>query len=329
MKKLSIVIFSFLSVLLMLVGCGNNLYYNYDMEKFVSLEDFSFDVDRKSFEYVDAIRNYYTESFGTALNYEATSGTVEYGDIVNLSYLGYCAGDTFLHGTGVNYDLKIGSDTFVVPGFEDGLIGAKIGKTVTLELTLPEDFINEEVAGKSATYNVTVNYAVKGAYPTDEDAKKFGFSSLKDYEDKADRYAIGVCIFQNAYDVASIKDYPEKESELLFDEAYKAFSKLCVEQGTTVNQYISNNGITAEELKEHIMIYDVQSTMDTYLVAYYLLHIFDSELTNRDIEEKRVKLEEKYNGNLLELGFDEINIQQAAAYDKVIDTLYNYAVIKE
>ncbi|MBE6782076.1 MAG: hypothetical protein E7540_05105 [Ruminococcaceae bacterium] len=328
MKKLVAVMLSVIILLLLLVGCTSNLYYKYDMKEFVTLGDFSFEVDRNSPEYIDATKYFYTESFGTDLNYETAKGLVEYGDTVNINYVGDCNGKTFLHGTGVNFDLTIGSDSFAVPGFEDALIGAEIGKETSFVVTLPEDFINSEVAGKKASYNVTVNYAVKGAYPTDDDAKKYGFDSLKDYEDKVDRYAVGVCIFSNAFETAEIKDYPKKEADLLFDQAFNAFKKLCSENGTTVNKYVSDNKITLTVLKEHIMSYEVKKGMETYLVAYALLQKYEVKLTSDDIQSKRIKLEKKYQYDLLANGFDEINIEQAAAYDKAVETLYNYAVIK-
>ncbi|MBO5227578.1 MAG: FKBP-type peptidyl-prolyl cis-trans isomerase, partial [Lachnospiraceae bacterium] len=73
---------------------------------------------------------------------------VEKGDVVNLDFDGYINGETFEGGSTDEdgYDLEIGSGAFI-DGFEDGLIGVKVGEEVSLDLKFPEDY-NEAYAGK-------------------------------------------------------------------------------------------------------------------------------------------------------------------------------------
>lgn len=78
------------------------------------------------------------------------------GDIVNIDYTGYQDGVEFEGGSGEDYDLTLGSDT-MIDGFEDGLIGASKGDQVELELTFPEDYREESLAGQPVTFEVTVN----------------------------------------------------------------------------------------------------------------------------------------------------------------------------
>lgn len=77
------------------------------------------------------------------------------GDTVNIDYAGTMDGVAFDGGTASGQDLLIGSGQFV-PGFEDGLIGARIGETVELNLTFPENYY-EGMAGKDVVFTVTVN----------------------------------------------------------------------------------------------------------------------------------------------------------------------------
>ena len=78
------------------------------------------------------------------------------GDIVNIDYVGTKDGVAFDGGTDSGYDLPLGSGQFI-DGFEAGLIGATAGQKVTLNLTFPESYPNEELAGQPVVFEVTVN----------------------------------------------------------------------------------------------------------------------------------------------------------------------------
>lgn len=86
--------------------------------------------------------------------------TVENGDVVDIDYVGKRDGKAFDGGSAEGYKLEIGSNTFI-DGFESGLIGAEVGKTVSLNLTFPEKYQNEELAGKAVVFDVTVNGIVQ------------------------------------------------------------------------------------------------------------------------------------------------------------------------
>ena len=78
------------------------------------------------------------------------------GDTVNIDYIGKIDGTAFDGGTGSKYDLKLGSGQFI-DGFEDQLIGAKKGDKVIVKVTFPENYGKEELNGKPAEFEVTVN----------------------------------------------------------------------------------------------------------------------------------------------------------------------------
>ena len=81
------------------------------------------------------------------------------GDTVNIDYVGKKDGVAFEGGTAQGYDLTLGSGTFI-DGFESGLVGAKKGDKIDLNLTFPEEYGNTELAGQAVVFEVTVN-AVK------------------------------------------------------------------------------------------------------------------------------------------------------------------------
>ena len=78
------------------------------------------------------------------------------GDIVNIDYKGTKDGEAFDGGTAEGQDLTLGSGS-MIDGFEDGLIGTKKGETKTLDLTFPEDYREESLAGQAVQFEVTVN----------------------------------------------------------------------------------------------------------------------------------------------------------------------------
>ena len=87
-----------------------------------------------------------------------TSLTIENGDTVNIDYVGSIDGVEFSGGNTYGYgaDLVIGSGTYI-DDFEEQLIGAHPGDTVEVNVTFPEDYGNEELNGKDALFEVTIN----------------------------------------------------------------------------------------------------------------------------------------------------------------------------
>lgn len=97
-----------------------------------------------------------------------TTGTVQNEDTCSIDYVGKKDGVAFEGGTG-SKDLKIGSGTFI-PGFEEGLIGKKIGSTVNLNLTFPENYHNKELQGQAVVFTVTIHKVARNVFAelTDE-----------------------------------------------------------------------------------------------------------------------------------------------------------------
>ena len=80
----------------------------------------------------------------------------EKGDKVNINFLGKIDGKPFDGGKAENYDLELGSKSFI-DTFEDQLIGAKTGDEITVKVSFPEDYHSKELAGKPATFDVKIN----------------------------------------------------------------------------------------------------------------------------------------------------------------------------
>jgi trigger factor len=81
--------------------------------------------------------------------------TVEKGDIAVIDFIGYIDGKEMENGEANDYPLEIGSNTFI-PGFEDQVIGMKVGEEKEIQVTFPDEYQAKEIAGKEATFKVTL-----------------------------------------------------------------------------------------------------------------------------------------------------------------------------
>lgn len=133
----------------------------YNVNEYVTLGDYKnmeITLDNDYAVTDELLANYINNNVISTCPYyvETDKQTVEEGDVVNIDYQGLLDGEAFDGGTAQGYDLEIGSDSFI-DGFEDGLIGAELGKETDLNLTFPEDYGNTDLAGKDVVFKVTVN----------------------------------------------------------------------------------------------------------------------------------------------------------------------------
>jgi len=84
----------------------------------------------------------------------ACGRSAQNGDTVIIDFAGFLGGEQFAGGTASNYPLKLGSGTFV-PGFEEQLVGAKVGEVRDVNITFPTDYV-PQLAGKDVVFKVTI-----------------------------------------------------------------------------------------------------------------------------------------------------------------------------
>lgn len=154
-----------LTFIFALAGCSKvnkgRIKYNLDMEKYVTLGEFEgIKIDTKGEEYTKVYSQFMNSDIQSFDFYtKVTEGKLKKGDVANINYVGKLNGVAFDGGSADNQELELGSNTFI-PGFEDGLIGVEIGKTVDLNVTFPKDYGNTELAGKAVVFTVKVNHVV-------------------------------------------------------------------------------------------------------------------------------------------------------------------------
>lgn len=154
-----------------------------------------------------------------------TDRAVADGDTVNIDFAGYMNDVAFDGGTGEDYDLEIGSGTFI-EGFEDGLIGVMPGKEVDLNLTFPADYHSADLAGQAVVFKVTVNYIIPEI--TDETVAALENES---YGTKAELEAYATEIIQSEVDEENYDNIVRLAMQkIIADTTFKEVPEFLIEQ---------------------------------------------------------------------------------------------------
>ena len=202
------------------------------------------------------------------------NGEVVKGNTAVIDFKGVVDGKTLEGGTGENYPLEIGSNTFI-PGFEDALIGMKVGETKDINLKFPENYV-EDLKNKDVTFTVTVKEIKERILPevNEELFKDLGYEDVKTKEELENKLKEHLLEHKNN----------EIENKYLDEVLEKAVSNMEVE---------INDEITHEEIHRMINQYSEQLKMQGLSIEQYLEFtkstMEDLENQMKDEAEKRVK----------------------------------------
>lgn len=268
-KKILSVLLVLCLVLCSLVGCSNNDEVSID-------EVMTYDYDDLS-QYI---------KMGEYLGVEYTKDCLDIveGDVCTIDYVGTLDGVAFEGGTG-SYDLTIGSGSFI-DGFEDGLIGHQVGDNVKLNLSFPEDYSAEELAGQDVVFDVTIN-AVNGCYSAEEV-----------YEAQ---------IWNNYFNSCEIIAYPEKEFNIMKQQQVEYYEAMAEAYGfTEFAEFLDVIGITQEEFDEDMVEYaEGMVAQDLALLAI--------------AEAEGIEPSEEAIASATELLFESYEVKDAKSFEKKYD----------
>lgn len=183
------------------------------------------------------------------------------GDVVNINFSGSVDGEKFAGGTADDYDLELGSGSFI-PGFEDALVGMTKGEEKDINVTFPENYQADNLRGKAAVFAVKINRITEKQYPelTDEYVKAHaGVQTVEEYKKKMrerlERNAAnrGRDETENSI-LAEISKYTEAEIpnamvESEIDRMVQDFSYRLMYQGLKLEEYLKYMGTTMEEFR--------------------------------------------------------------------------------
>ena len=237
------------------------------------------------------------ERESNARNIDVTDRAVKDGDIVTLDFEGFVDGTAFEGGKGENYPLTIGSGTFI-PGFEEQLVGAEIGKETEVNVTFPEDYQAEDLKGKAAVFKCTVKEIKEKELPTldDEFASEVSeFETLAEYKAdirgrleerkaKAAREAKEAAVIEEIIKDSDM-EIPEAMIETQQRQMIDEFAQRIQMQGLTLEQYFQFTGASYDQMIEQVKP-QAEKRIQSRLVLEAVAAAEKIEATEEDYEEE-------------------------------------------
>jgi trigger factor len=240
---------------------------------------------------------------------DVTDRPVAGGDMIKLDFAGSVDGVAFDGGTATDYDLTVGSHSFI-PGFEEQLVGMNIGEEKDVEVTFPEDYHEESLAGKPAVFHCKVNSIKSKVLPDLNDAfadEVSEFSTLEEYkadirkniearkaeEQKNAKQSEAVAA---AVEDAKI-DIPEAMLRTQQENLANEFAQNMQYQGMQLEMYLQYTGQTREQFLEQLKPQAEQRIRNS-LVLEAIADAENIEVTEEDLEKEYQKLADRYHAPL-------------------------------
>ena len=263
---------------------------------------------------------------------------VKKGDTADIDFEGFDNGVAFDGGKGENFDLEIGSGSFV-PGFEDQLVGMKAGEEKDIDITFPENY-TPELAGKPVVFHVKVNEVKHKEVPAidDEFAKDVSeFDTMEELKADTrkqltnDREAAAQRAFEDALmqKVADgiQADIPDEMVDVQAQQMMENFQQQLAAQGIPFDQYLKMTNTTEDDFKKQAHDPAVQQVrMDLAVAA--LVKAENLEATAQEIEDELKTVADKYGMDLdtIKKYLPEADVREQVLRSKAIKAVADAAV---
>ncbi|PAD19097.1 trigger factor [Shouchella clausii] len=240
-------------------------------------------------------------------------GEIANGDTAVIDFAGYVDGEAFEGGTAENYSLEIGSNSFI-PGFEEQLVGLKSREEKDVEVTFPEEYHAEELAGKPATFKVKVHDIKRKELPEldDEFAKDVNEkvetldelknelrSTLEEQKKTASENAVRDSLLEKAAEQADI-NVPEAMIETETDRMLQEFGQRLQAQGMNLDMYFQFSGQTEEDMRNQFKE-DAEKRVRVNLTLEAIAEAENVEVSEEEIEEEFQKMADMYQRSVEEI----------------------------
>lgn len=237
---------------------------------------------------------------------DEVEGAAKMGDTCTIDFTGKVDDVPFEGGTGTDYDLELGSNSFI-PGFEDQLVGAQAYDQVAVNVTFPEDYRAKELAGKAVVFDVLVK-AVKRKFfaPMDDEFAKdvSEFETLdelkadlaeklaKQAKDKAqanlEDQAISKVIENSQLEI------PQSMLDIRMDQMIENFAKQIAQQGIGFQQYMDITGMTPETVRDQFKE-RAQKELTTELVLDAVVKAEGIQISDEELNEEYERMAKQVN----------------------------------
>lgn len=288
MKRITAVLLIIILISTFFTGCGNKkdrlLYNNVNLADYVEIEGYKgIEIDTASKEYAELYTYYLygdiyqykieNEEIIETVSFDSSAETVvEFGDMVNIDFVGYKGETAFEGGTANGVALLIGSKSYI-DDFEDQLIGTKPGQTVEVNVTFPKDYSQQDLAGAEAKFVVTINSVAKNP---EQIYQLFELESQEEYVEILNDRALQSFVFDVLGEKSEVKDYPKKDVEKFYEAA--------------VEHYPATYGVDiTQQDKDAVLNELIYPTMRENIVMYYILDTENLEIYESTIESQGVE----------------------------------------
>ncbi|EOS52183.1 trigger factor [Lachnospiraceae bacterium MD335] len=293
-------------------------------------------------EEVDAAIERERESSARTVSVEDRA--VQDGDMTTLDFEGFVDGVAFEGGKGENYPLTIGSNTFI-PGFEEQLIGAELDKEVEVNVTFPEDYQAQELAGKPAVFKCTIKEIKEKQLPDLDDEfasevsevetlAEYKESVKKDLEEKKAEEAKleKEDKVVDAIIAAAKMDIPAAMLETQQRQMAEDFAQRIQMQGISIDQYFQITGLTRAAFLEQIKP-QAQKRIQSRLVLEAVAKAENIGASDEEYNEEIKKMADAYQMDIEEINdmigeFEKKSIREDICIRKAADFVVENAVEK-
>lgn len=267
---------------------------------------------------------------------------VESGDITVIDFEGFVDGVAFEGGKAENYDLEIGSNSFI-PGFEDQIIGMKIDEEKDINVKFPEEYFSKDLAGKDATFKVKVHEIKKKELPKldDEFAKEASeFDTLKELKasikeklekenEERTKYETQDAAVKAVCDNTEI-DIPSGMIDSEIDNMVNDMKSRLQYQGLTLDNYLKMIGKTEQEFRKD---YEEQAkeAVKSRLLIEAIVKAEKIEADDKDVNAKIEEMAKNYGREAKDLEENEAlknYIKGSLETEKAIEFVVKNAKIK-
>ncbi|HAK18509.1 MAG TPA: trigger factor [Lachnospiraceae bacterium] len=237
---------------------------------------------------------------------DVTDRPVQNGDMIKLDFAGTVDGEAFEGGKAENYDLTIGSGSFI-PGFEDQLVGMNIGEEKDVNVTFPEDYGQKDLAGKAAVFACKVNAIKEKKLPelNDEFADEVSeFSTLDEYKKDIEKNLLVRAEEQykqtkeNAAVAAAVADadieIPDAMLETQAESLVNEFAQNLQMQGMNIDMYLQYTGLQKDQLVEQFKP-QAKTRIQNSLVLEAVAKAENIEASDEDLAAEYEKMAAQYN----------------------------------
>ena len=230
---------------------------------------------------------------------------VENGDIIKLDFDGSVDGVPFEGGKAENYELTIGSGSFI-PGFEDQLIGAKIGEELDVNVTFPEEYHAKDLAGKAAVFKCKVNEIKVKELPEADDefaSEVSEFETMDEYKadikknllERKERTAKSQkenAVVEKIVENATM-EIPDAMVDTQIRNQMEDFARRMKSQGLTMEQYFQFTGMDVDKMREQ-MRPEALKRIQNSLVLEAVAKAENIEISDERVDEEITKLADVY-----------------------------------